>query len=278
MTDQSNLKITVVTPSYNQGMFLEATILSVLEQNYPNLEYIIIDGGSTDNSVDIIKKYESHLSYWVSENDNGQTEAINKGLMRATGDIVTWLNSDDVYVPGALAAITKFFSERTDVEMVFGDAHIIDQDGRFLFHKKALPFDRLMGICIGFGLLITQPAAFWRRSVFGKVGYLDASFDFDMDGEFWSRVAAHCRVEHLSRLLALQRYHKQAKTVVNFGHRDARHRDEMVIEQQRAYGGYPLSKILPYCLFRRLAPLYRFKRVLHRLVLGHYFFRYGQRP
>ena len=271
------LKISIVTPSFNQGQFIEETINSVLSQDYGDIEYIIIDGGSTDNSVNIIKKYDSRFSYWVSEKDNGQTEAINKGLRRATGDIVAWLNSDDVYEPGTLAAVAKFFSERADVDMLYGDANIIDHDGRFLFHKKALPFDRLMGICIGYGLLITQPAAFWRKSVFEKIGYLDESFDFNMDGEFWSRVAANCRVEHLPQLLALQRYHDQAKTVVNFGQRDVRHRDEMIIEQQRAYAHHPLSRALPYSLFRCLAPCYRIKRVLHRFVLGHYFSRYGQR-
>lgn len=277
MTPYSYPKISIVTPSYNQGIFLEATISSVLGQNYPNLEYIIIDGGSTDNSVDIIKKYDHQLTYWVSEKDRGQTEAINKGLRRTTGEIVAWINSDDVYEPSTFATVAEFFCDRPDVDMIFGDANIIDHEGHFLFHKKALPFDRLMGICIGFGLLITQPTVFWRRSIFDRVGYLDETFDFDMDGEFWARIAADCRVEHISQRFALQRYHDQAKTVVNFGQRQAKHKNEMVVEQQRAYARHPLSRFLPYPLFQHLAPLYRIRRIVQRLIRGHYFSGYGQR-
>jgi len=270
-------KISIITPSYNQGAFLEATIQSVLSQNYPGLEYIVIDGGSTDNSVDIIKKYERYLTYWVSEKDNGQTEAINKGLRRATGEIVAWINSDDVYTPKTFDAVVHYFETHADVAMVFGDAHIVDHDGHFLFHKKALPFDRLMGICIGCGLLVTQPAVFWRRTVFDAIGYLDESFDYNMDGEFWSRVAARYRIEHIPQLFALQRYHDQAKTVVNFGKRQARHKHEMLLEQQRSYACHPLSRLLPYPLFRYVAPLYRVKRFIQRLIHGHYFSGYGQR-
>src|SRR5450759_2806690 len=120
------MKISVITPSYNQGQFLEETILSVINQNYPNLEYFIIDGGSTDNSIEIIKKYEKHLTYWVSEKDNGQAHAINKGFKKATGDIVCWINSDDLLIQGAINTISNYFSRNPDVQFINGYTLRID--------------------------------------------------------------------------------------------------------------------------------------------------------
>ncbi len=133
-------KISIVPSSYNQGQFLEETVLSVLNQNYPNLEHIIIDGGSTDNSVDIIKKYEDQLAYWVSEKDKGQTHAINKGFKHSNGEILNWLNSDDLLAPGALHVIAEEFSKNPRVDFFFGDFTIIDKEGRVIFSRKSPPY------------------------------------------------------------------------------------------------------------------------------------------
>ena len=129
-TEKNWPKISIITPSYNQGEFLERTILSVIEQNYPNLEYIIIDGGSTDGSVDIIQKYADKLAYWISEKDNGQTHAINKGFKKATGEIVAWLNSDDELCEGALMAVASVFMEHDEADFVFGNQYSIDSNGK----------------------------------------------------------------------------------------------------------------------------------------------------
>ncbi|NVO00781.1 MAG: glycosyltransferase, partial [Geobacteraceae bacterium] len=134
-------KITIVTPSYNQGRFLEKTILSVLDQGYPNLEYIVIDGGSTDESVEIIKKYADRLTYWVSEPDRGQSHAINKGFERATGEIFGWLNSDDWYHPGALQAVAEAFAANPDVGAVVGAGEMVDEEGKQLIYKSTTKVD-----------------------------------------------------------------------------------------------------------------------------------------
>ena len=120
-------RISIVTPSFNQGRFLERTILSVLNQNYPNLEYIVMDGGSTDESVEIIKKYENYLAYWISEKDNGQSDAIKKGFQKSTGEILAWLNSDDIYLSGALRGVAGFFRDGKGTEVVYGNRYIIDE-------------------------------------------------------------------------------------------------------------------------------------------------------
>ncbi|MBZ0305900.1 MAG: glycosyltransferase, partial [Anaerolineae bacterium] len=133
-------RITVVTPSYNQGQYLEATIRSVLSQNYPNLEYIVIDGGSTDTSTAIIQKYADQLAYWVSEKDRGQTHAINKGFQRGTGEVMGWLNSDDILLPGTLHAVGRAFAQDSSLKVVSGFRHFIDADGQFMnYWIRGLP-------------------------------------------------------------------------------------------------------------------------------------------
>src|SRR5882672_3579012 len=128
--------ISIVTPSYNQGSYLEKTILSVLDQEYPNIEYIVIDGGSTDNSVDIIKKYEKHLKYWVSEQDRGQSNAINKGFSHATGDLLAWLNSDDYYMPGALWTLATMAMANPEASAFVGTGRVVDETGNILYDKE----------------------------------------------------------------------------------------------------------------------------------------------
>jgi len=137
--DPSWPKISIVTPSYNQAEFLERTILSVLNQNYPNLEYIIIDGGSTDGSVEIIKKYEKYLSYWVSEKDRGQAHALNKGFEKATGDLVGWQNSDDIYLPGAFRKVAEVYRNNPNYDVYFGNIYFIDEEDNIIRDLKFSP-------------------------------------------------------------------------------------------------------------------------------------------
>lgn len=206
-------KISIITPSLNQEMFLEETILSVLQQDYPNLEYIIIDGGSSDDSVGIIKKYEECLSYWVSEKDSGQANAINKGLIKATGDALNWLNSDDLLVPGALRAVGEAYLQFPKSEFWFGDFDVIDKQGQLFFSRKS-PFFSFRQLFYG-RQLSSQPAVFFKRQVFEKIGYLNEKFNFCIDLEFWIRAARmRCPFQQIKKTLASTRLHGAAKTTL----------------------------------------------------------------
>ena len=178
-------KISIVTPSFNQGIYIEATILSVLDQNYPNLEYIIIDGGSTDETVNIIKKYEQYLSYWVSEPDKGQTDAINKGFAKCTGDIFNWINSDDYYEPGTFYTLAKLFSGNPSINVVcgkewgFNDADAADK----ILHPGSIIKENVFEtIRVG---IIDQPCTFFKKEAISSFFPLDISLRYVMDRQLW---------------------------------------------------------------------------------------------
>lgn len=213
MSDQ--LKISIVTPSYSQAEFLEETIQSVLNQDYPNLEYVIIDGGSTDSSVDIIKKYEKKLSYWVSEKDKGQSDAINKGFRRASGEILAWLNSDDCYLPGTLERVADFFSSHATVDLVYGDLLLIDGRGKTVGIRRVVPYNYTLAL---YGLSsVPQPSAFFRRRALNVVGLLDEEFHYQMDAEFFLRFGKMgLNIKYLPVPLAMFRFHAQSKTVSEY--------------------------------------------------------------
>jgi len=179
-------KISVITPSYNQGHFLEETILSVIGQGYPNLEFIIMDGGSTDNSVEVIKKYESHLTYWVSEKDAGQADAINKGFARATGDILAWLNSDDMYLPGTLTYISSKLDTRAP-ELLFGNCFHFEQDKPKSEGSDVRRWHAQRSLLLAD--YVIQPSAFWTHETWNKVGPLDESLTFGFDWDWFIRAA-----------------------------------------------------------------------------------------
>ncbi|CAN5194542.1 N/A [soil metagenome] len=181
-------KISIITPSYNQGKYLEETILSILNQNYPNLEYIIIDGGSTDESVEIIKKYEERIHYWVSEPDEGQTHAINKGFKKATGDLVAWMNSDDIYFENAFKHVAQAFNQaHGNFDVYFGDKANIDEEGAVIREYLYPPFSGL-GIKYTTNMNISNQSTFWKKELFDKFGYLDEDIQFAMDYEYFLRL------------------------------------------------------------------------------------------
>jgi glycosyltransferase involved in cell wall biosynthesis len=215
MSAASLPRITVVTPSYNQGQFLEQTIDSVLGQNYPNLEYIVIDGGSTDNSVEIIRKYTGRLAFWVSEKDKGQSDAINKGFRRATGAIMAWLNSDDLYCDGALVRVAEFFGKHPEYGAVIGDLETIDKDSHFVDMKKVVPvtFKRTLYS----GCAVPQPSTFWTRKAWEATGELDANLHYLLDYEFFLRMQAKgIWFGQLKWPLAQFRLHRNSKTVSEY--------------------------------------------------------------
>jgi len=205
-------RITIVTPSYNQASFLEETIRSVLLQQYPNLEYIIMDGGSTDGSVEIIRKYEPWLAYWQSEKDGGQAEAINNGWKRATGYAVTWLNSDDLLVPGALWESVQTLGAADGPDMVYGDNIIIDGNSTQLRTLTGRPFSPEAVLVKGINP-VPQPGFLMKREVIDQIGLLDRTLHFAMDFDYWVRMAlSGLRAQHIPRTLAMFREHLEAKT------------------------------------------------------------------
>jgi glycosyltransferase involved in cell wall biosynthesis len=191
-------KISIVTPNYNGGQFLEETILSVIGQNYPNLEYIIIDGGSTDNSVEIIKKYEKHLAYWVSEKDKGQSDAINKGFTKATGKIVTWLNSDDFFLPNTLHKVATYWQNKT-FDFLIGNVKIVDSnsESKGIAKSKVVLYKNYY---LPSSSVILQPASFFSKKVLDVCNGLDASYHYVMDVDFWIRASLQGFSLHSARL------------------------------------------------------------------------------
>ena len=205
-------RVTVVTPSYNQGRYVEQTIRSVLLQGYPNLEYIVMDGGSTDESVEVIEKYAGHLAHWESEKDRGQSHAINKGFARSTGDVLCWLNSDDFFLPGTLRAVVETLFEGEGARAVVGHCVQVYADGRPP-HRGLGRFEgleRLLQFWKGYQM--HQPSIFWRREVFERVGFLDEGLHMTMDFDYWVRVARHFEFKNIDRDLSCATYHEEAKT------------------------------------------------------------------
>ena len=207
--------VTVVTPSYNQGQFLESTLRSVLEQNYPNLEYIVIDGGSTDNSVEILRVYSDRLAYWVSEKDKGQSHAINKGLARATGEFIGWLNSDDVLMPGAIYQVVSAFQKNPEVDAVYGRLGRIDDRNQNI-PTPALPKDNVIfnNLYALDECVVNQAGCFWRRNMMDIVGLLNENLHYSMDYDYWMRMLlAGGKFMRLGDTLALFRLSSGSKTV-----------------------------------------------------------------
>ena len=200
--------VSIITPSFNQAPYLEQTIQSVLEQDYPRLEYIVVDGASTDNSLEIIKKYNDRLAYWISEKDSGQAEAINKGMARARGDILAWLNSDDYYLPDIISRVVKSFEENPDAVMVYGDMLAVNGTGQTINVLKYKQLSLQDLLCFQ---IIGQPSVFFRRSALEKTGWLDTSFHFMLDNHLWIRLAQQGRILHVPQVWSAARYHAEAK-------------------------------------------------------------------
>ena len=207
--------VSIITPSYNQGRFLEATIRSVLEQDYPHIEYIVMDGGSTDDSVAILQWYSDSLAYWESQPDRGQAHAVNKGLLRAKGEILGWLNSDDLLAPGAVSRSVQIFLGQPEIDVVYGRLARIDEAGHPV-PTPILPKDKVdfgsayvIGECI-----VNQPGAFWQRRIMDQVGVLDESLIYSLDYDYWIRMAlAGAQFKRLSSIVALFRLSPWSKTV-----------------------------------------------------------------
>lgn len=202
--------VSIITPSYNQGKFIRETIESVLSQDYDNIEYIVVDGKSTDNSLDIIKEYEGRLTY-ISERDHGQSDAINKGFKMAHGEIIAWLNSDDVYEPGCVRRAVEEFEKNNKLGLLYGDGYIIDEHSNKLkVFEYTQEFDYWK--LVNFWDYIMQPATFFRTEMLKKVEYLDVNLHYCMDWDLWIKLAAISEVKYIPELLACSREYGDTKT------------------------------------------------------------------
>jgi glycosyltransferase involved in cell wall biosynthesis len=202
--------VAIVTPSFNQGKYIRATIESVLAQRVRDVEYIVVDGGSTDETLDLLRGFGSQIR-WVSEPDQGTADAINKGFRLVRGDILGWLNSDDIYYEGALQTVQTFFEEHPETDLIYGDANHIDENGSFIEKYPTEPWswERFHDICF-----ISQPATFFRRSLIERFGALNIRYPHCVDYELWIRWAkAGARFQYLPKTLAATRLHAEAKTV-----------------------------------------------------------------
>ncbi|MAE64450.1 MAG: glycosyl transferase [Phycisphaeraceae bacterium] len=239
--------VSIVTPSFNQGRFIDATVRSVVEQDYPNVEYLVVDGGSTDETLDVLRRYEDALT-WISESDDGQSDAVNKGIARTQGAIVGWVNSDDAYCPGAISAVVEAFRANPDAGMIYGGAEWMAEDGSTIAPAVSIEryrYERLLN----YSNFIVQPAAFFRREAIEAVGGLDMSLHYVMDYDLWLRLGRRFHVVHLEgRTLARARCYEETKSSAG-GRVRIREMEAMI----RGHGGAGVPAF--YCLESAAAEL-----------------------
>ena len=233
-------KISIITPSLNQGDFIEQTILSVLSQDYPDLEYLVMDGGSSDNTLSILKKYTGKVT-WISEADKGQTHAINKGLRRATGSIVGYLNADDLLLPGTLKKVVEAFINHPQTWWITGKCRIVDEENNEI-RRPITVYKNILLSLHSFSLLlmanyISQPATFWRREALESTGYLDEDLHYVMDYEYWLRLYSRYPPVFIPEYLAVFKIHRNSKTT------STGHKDIYVDEEKIVVGRYVRSRL-----------------------------------
>ena len=247
--------VSIITPSFNQARYIEATMQSVLMQEYPRIEYLIVDGGSKDGTVDIIKKYEDKIAWWVSEKDKGQTDAINKGFARAAGDILAWINSDDTYnTPQAVAEAVDFLVANPEVAMVYADCNFIDEQGNVIgaFASRQTDYQKLRRGYVH----IPQQTMFFRANYWKELGPLDPSFYFAMDYDLWVRIARQAPIRYLpGRTWANFRIHTSSKTNIN----DERGWKEMLRVHYRDNGSFFAPIVAKYYLRKMVGPLWKWR-------------------
>ena len=255
-------KISVVVPSFNQGEFIERTILSIVGQNYPDLELIVIDGGSSDNTVKVLKKYEKYITYWVSEKDKGQSDAVNKGLKMTTGSIIGWLNSDDIYLNNCLFRINEYFYSNRETNIVFANYYFIDSNDNILSLRKEIKFNYNIYIWTR-NCFHANCSGFFTNKVFENIGYLDSELHYSMDYEFYLRAYKKgIKIAHQNEIWSGYRLHDASKSIA-LNAEQLRETNEILIKMD----AYPDSSFL----FKILYHYYKYYRLIKKSLIGSYF-------
>ena len=252
----------IITPSLNQARYVHKTIQSVLSQDNDHFTYVVVDGGSSDGSRDIIKRYQEELTYIHHENDRGQASAINKGFRNSSGDILAWINSDDYYLPGAFKIVGDYFATNPHIDVAYGDIILVDSKGNRLGIRKSVEFD--LRIALYSECLIPQPATFWRREVLESIGFLDEALEFQMDYEYFLRMAAHgCSFGLIPEPLAAFRLHSSSKTVRKY---DDKFFESSLHIKNKYRKEYLNAGNLHPLVYRLLKSFYRAKIYLQRII------------
>ena len=205
------MRVSIITPSFNQAPFLGQTIESVLQQDHQELEYIVVDGASSDGSVDVIQQYDKQLAYWISEPDQGQVDAITKGIRRATGDVLAWVNSDDTLMPSAVRIAAEYLKSNPSVGLIYGDRLHIDKRGNVIHVNRGPSY---YGAMLRRNITIPQETTFFRRTAYEQVGGLDPELHFSMDFDLWCRLAQVTKVKHIPAFMACFREHTASKSLI----------------------------------------------------------------
>lgn len=268
------MKISIVTPNYNYEQFIGQTIESVVTQDYDNIEHIIVDDGSTDNSVVIIKDYQKRYPEkikLIQQENKGQTNAINNALKNVTGDIINWINSDDTFCPNVFFEIMNIFKNNNSIDIIYGDVNVVDINGKFIYRKRHLDFNYLECCFSGFTSCFTSNGVFWRKSILLKNELLNEHLKCNMDGEYISRIVRGSKVYFYNKQLANFRLQKITITANRYNNWSEIVDKELQYELELSYNNLKIANLIPYRHSKLIRYFYRFKRIIKRLLSLHYF-------
>lgn len=267
------LTISIITPNYNYARFIGETIESVLSQDHTRIEFIIVDDGSTDDSVAVVQGYQERYPgriRLVTKTNEGHVRTVNHGFHLATGDVIGWINSDDTFTPNVFGTVMQVFEEHPEVDIVYGNWNLMAPDGRIVYHYRHLPFSYLTGVLLGFDNL-TSNATFWRRELFERFGYLDENFHFNPDGDWFSRISFGTTLYQLNIPIANHRAHAVSMTLDKRTDVLERKRKELLAVYESSLHRTGISTWLPLRLVPLAAAVCKIQRVFRKFIGGHYF-------